>query len=66
MESGAPAAVGNVDAAQQRDDDLGALNGVIGCGHVQRRLPVLVPGVDVSRVVEQDANHFLHGNALNS
>lgn len=47
MQRGAPAAVRHVDAAQQRDDHLGAAQSVVGGGHVQRRLPVLVSRVHV-------------------
>lgn len=47
MQRGAPTAVRHVDAAQERDDHLGTAQSVVGCGHVQRRLPVLVSGVHV-------------------
>lgn len=47
MQRGATAAVRHVDAAQQRDDHLGTAQGIVGCCHVQRRLPVLVSGVHV-------------------
>lgn len=47
MQGSAPAAVRHVDAAQQRDDHLGTAQSVVGCSDVQRRLPVLVPGVHV-------------------
>ena len=59
VQGGAPAAVRHVDAAQQRDDDLGAAQGVVGGRHVQRRLPVLVPGVHVGRVTDQHADRLL-------
>lgn len=62
MQSGATATVGNVDAAEQGYDDLGALYRIIGCGDMQRGLPVLVTCVDVSRVVEQHSNDFLQDN----
>lgn len=47
MQRGAPAAVRHVDAAQERDDHLGTAQSVVGCGDVQRRLPVLVSCVHV-------------------
>lgn len=47
MQRGASAAVRHVDAAQERDDHLGAAQSVVGRCHVQRRLPVLVSGVHV-------------------
>lgn len=59
MQGGASAAVRHVDATQQRDDDLGASQRVIGGGDVQRRLPVLVSGVHVSRVANQNSHSLL-------
>lgn len=47
MQRSASAAVRHVDAAQERDDHLGAAQSIVGRCHVQRRLPVLVPGVHV-------------------
>lgn len=43
----APASVRDVDAAEQRDDHFRTLDGLVGRGHVQGRLPVLVPRVDI-------------------
>lgn len=59
MQRSAPATVRHVDAAQQRDDHLGTAQSVVGCSDVQRRLPVLVPGVHVGRVVNQDSDRLL-------
>lgn len=59
MQRSASAAVRHVDAAQERDDHLGTAQSVVGCCHVQRRLPVLVSGVHVGRVVNQDADGLL-------
>lgn len=55
----AAAAVGNIDAAQQGDDHLRTPHGLVGGRHVQRGLPVLVPRVDVSRVLNQDLHRLL-------
>lgn len=59
VQGGASAAVRHVDTAQQRDDDLGASQRVVGCSDVQRRLPVLVPRVHVSRVADQNSHRLL-------
>lgn len=63
VQRGPPAAVRHVHAAQQRDDDLGAPQGVVGGGDVQRRLPVLVPRVDVCGVSDQNPHSVLEGKA---
>lgn len=47
MQRSAPAAVRHIDAAQERDDHRGTAQSVVGCGDVQRRLPVLVSCVHV-------------------
>lgn len=54
-----PASVGNVDAAQQGNDHFCALNSLIGCCHVEGGLPVLVPCIDISRVLNQYLHCFL-------
>lgn len=59
MQRGAPAAVRHVDAAQERDDHLGTAQSVVGCGHVQRRLPVLVSRVHVGWVVNENSDRLL-------
>ena len=48
VQSCASPPVGDVDAAEQRNDDFCALNSLIGCRHVERGLPVLVPCIDIS------------------
>ena len=55
----APPSVRDIDAAQQGNDDFRTLDGLIGCCHVERGLPVLVPRVDVSRVLNQHLHCFL-------
>lgn len=62
MQGGASATVRHVDATQQRDDDLGASQRVIGRSDMQRRLPVLVPRIHVSRVADQDSHRLLRNN----
>lgn len=59
VQGGASAAVRHVHAAQQRDEDLGAPQGVVGSGDVQRRLPVLVTCVHVCRVTDQNSHSVL-------
>lgn len=59
MQGSASTAVWHVDAAEQGDDDLGTSQRIIGRGNMQRGLPVLVPCVDVSGVVDQDSHYFL-------
>lgn len=51
--------VGDVDAAQQGNDHFRTLDGLIGCCHVQGGLPVLVPRIDISRVLNQHLHCFL-------
>lgn len=62
VESSASTTIGHVDAAQQWDDDFSASQRVIRCSDMQRRLPVLVPRVHVSRVADQDSNSLLRKN----
>lgn len=59
MQGSASTAVWHVDAAEQGDDDLGTSQRIVGRGDMQRGLPVLVPCVDVSGVVDQDSHYFL-------
>lgn len=59
VQSSSSAAVRHIHAAQQGDDDLGTSQGVIGCSDVQRRLPVLVPGVHICRVADQNLHSVL-------
>lgn len=54
-------AVRDVDSAQQGDDGLHALGGPVGSGDVQRRLPILVAGIDVCRVLQEEVKCFLAG-----
>lgn len=65
MQGGTSAAVRHVDATQQRDDDLSASQRIIGCSHVQRRLPVLVPRVHVGRVADQNSHCLLRKKVNN-
>lgn len=59
VQGSSSASVRYVDATQQRDDDLGTSQGIIGCGDMKRRLPVLVPSVHVSRVANQNSHSLL-------
>ena len=54
-------AVRNVDSAQQRDDGLHALGGPVGRSDVQRCLPVLIAGIDICRVLQEEVKCFLVG-----
>lgn len=54
-------AVRDVDSAQQGDDGLHALGGPVGSGDVQRRLPILVAGIDVCRVLQEEVKCLLAG-----
>lgn len=55
----APPSVGDIDAAQQGNDHFCTLDSLIGCCHVEGRLPVLVPCIDISRVLNQYLHCFL-------
>lgn len=55
----APPSVGDIDAAQQGNDHLCTLDRLVGGCHVERGLPVLVPRVDVCRVLNQNLHCFL-------
>lgn len=55
----APAAVRHIDTAQQGDQDLRTFHCLVGSCHMQRRLPVLVPGVDIGRVLDEHLHGFL-------
>lgn len=54
-------AVRDIDSAQQGDDGLHALGGPVGSGDVQRRLPILVAGIDVCRVLQEEVKCLLAG-----
>lgn len=54
-------AVRDVDSAQQRDDGLHALGGPVGSSDVQRRLPILVAGIDICRVLQEEVKCLLAG-----
>lgn len=54
-------AVRDVNSAQQGDDGLHALGGPVGSGDMQRRLPILVAGIDVCRVLQEEVKCFLAG-----
>lgn len=54
-------AVGDIDSAEQGDDGLHTLGGPVGSGDVQRRLPILVAGIDVCRVLQEEVKCFLAG-----
>jgi len=50
VQAGAAWPVRDVDICQERNDKLGALDGIISGSNVQRRLPVLVTSVHVGLV----------------
>lgn len=54
-------AVRDIDSAQQGDDGLHTLGGPVGSGNVQRRLPILVTGIDVCRVLQEEVKCLLAG-----
>lgn len=61
VQRGAARAVRDVDSAEQGDDGLHALGGPVGSGDVQRRLPILVAGIDVCRVLQEEVKCLLEG-----
>lgn len=54
-----PASVRDVDTAQHGDDDFRTLHCLVGSRHVQWGLPVLVPSVDIGRMLNQYLHCFL-------
>lgn len=54
-------AVRDIDSAQQGDDGLHTLGGPVGSSDMQRRLPVLVAGIDICRVLQEEVKCFLAG-----
>lgn len=61
VEGGASRAVGHVQTAELRQQHLGAACGFVGSGHMQRRLPQLVPSVHF-RPLPQQQPHGPLGN----
>ena len=61
VQRGAARPVRHVDVAQQRHQRLGAAHRLVAGGDVQRRLPVLVAGVDVGAVLQQHGHCLLGG-----
>ncbi len=59
MQTRPPGAVRHVHVGQHRHKVLGAANGVIGGGDMQRRLPVLVPCVDIRLVTQKNLHRVL-------
>lgn len=59
VQSSASRPVGNIDVAEQRDQSLRAAHRFVASGNVERRLPVLVPRVDVSAVLQQHRHCIL-------
>lgn len=54
-----PPSVRDVDTAQHGDDDFCTLHCLVCSRHMQRCLPVLVPSIDVGRVLDQYLHCFL-------
>lgn len=61
VQRGAARAVRDVDSAEQGDDGLHALGGPVGSGDVQRCLPILVAGIDICRVLQEEVKCLLEG-----
>lgn len=59
VQGGATRPVRHVDVAEQRDQSLGATHRLVARCHVERRLPVLVPGVDIRTVLQQHRHSVL-------
>lgn len=59
VQSRASRAVRHVDVAEQRDQSLGAAHRLVAGRDVQRRLPVLVPGIDIRAVLQQHRHGIL-------
>lgn len=51
--------VRHIHIAEQRDEGFGAAYGLVCCGDVQRRLPVLVSGIYVGGVFQQHLDSLL-------
>lgn len=51
--------VRHVDIAEQRDQSLGTAYRLVASRNVERRLPVLVPGVDICTVLQQHCHCIL-------
>ena len=51
--------IGHIHIAEQWDEGFGAADSFVCCGDVKRRLPILVSGVYVCRVFQQDLNSLL-------
>ncbi|TNN62325.1 hypothetical protein EYF80_027442 [Liparis tanakae] len=55
--------VGHIDVAQQRDQSLGAAHRLVARCDMERRLPVLVPGVHICTVLQQHCHCILCGRS---
>ncbi len=65
VQGGASPAIWNIDAAQERDDDLSTAQGLVGGSDMQRSLPVLIPCVNIGRMTDQHANGLLENKTTN-
>jgi len=59
VQAGTPRPVGHVDIGQERDDELGALDRIVGGCNMQRSLPVLVASIDIGLVPQQHFHRLL-------
>lgn len=60
MVQGSPAcSIWNIHIAEEWDQGFSAADSLIGCSDVKRRLPVLVSGVHVRRVFQQNLDSLL-------
>lgn len=64
VQSGASRAVGHVDVTEQRDQSLGAAHRLVARCDVERRLPVLVPGINVRAVLQQHCHCILCADGM--
>lgn len=53
--------VGHVDIAEQRDQSFGTAYRLVASSNMERRLPVLVPGVNICAVLQQHCHCILGG-----
>lgn len=59
VQSSASRAVRHVDVTEQRDQSLGTAYRLVASCDVERRLPVLVPGINICTVLQQHCHCIL-------
>lgn len=59
VQSSPACSVRHVHIAELRDEGFGTAHSLVCCGDVKRRLPILVPGIYISRVFQQHLDGLL-------